>query len=56
MSGATPYAVFRHDGLVIEVTSKRHFEALVADGERCQCGECLSCRAAEYKRESEADE
>lgn len=51
MSG-DPYAMFRFQGAVIEM-SEYQFKQALADSRLCHCGDCLCCRVAEYRRDAE---
>lgn len=47
----TPYAQFRHSGVVLTL-SREQFAKGFALGVVCQCDQCLSCRIVDYWREN----
>lgn len=44
-----PYAMFRFNGQVVELTEAQTEQAL-RDSRHCNCKECLVCRVKEYMK------
>lgn len=47
---ATPFAQFRYEGEIVNLTEWEFTQAISGD---CDCGKCLACRAKEYAKENE---
>lgn len=50
-----PFAMFRFDGEVVEMT-KAQFDQALRDSRHCSCKACLVCRVAEYARSADYPE